>query len=80
MVVVVVVVVVVVPPAVIVEDNATRETPLALTAVANALYIGACPTIASMVAVTEEAPSEEATSSLDSVGTPPFLETLIDTL
>jgi hypothetical protein len=69
-----------VAPAVSVEDKATREVPLALIAVAKALYIGAIVVNVSTSAVTEEAPDEDATLSLSSVGTFPFLETVIKTL
>jgi hypothetical protein len=63
-----------------VPEETVEDVPVELVAVANALYIGAFPTISSMVAVTEADPPEDATSSLNSVGTLPFLETVINTL
>jgi hypothetical protein len=61
-------------------DIAIVDVPVELVAVANALYLGACPAISSIVAVTESDPPEEATTSLNSVGTLPFLVTVINTL
>jgi hypothetical protein len=68
-----------VAPAVSVEDNATREVPLALTAFANALYIGASPRIASTSAVAVFVVEYPTLSPVVSVGTFPSLETLIST-
>jgi hypothetical protein len=63
-----------------VPEETVEDVPAELVAVANAPYIGAFPTIASIVAVTEEDPPEEATSSLVGPGALPVLETLICTL
>ena len=61
----------------ITPEDTEVDVPPAFVAVANAPYFA--PTVFSIVAVTESAPAEDATSSLDKVGLFPVLEILIST-